>query len=376
MYSYSCPRRQDCVCRLQIRKLRLRNLPKGLSASGLRPLSMMTRMPPNASWGVGTNPERDGRNRWEATNQMSTFSRSPGSCREENRFKGVGMGRKSAGRLQHRPKQSWGPGLRQEQSNGEESKRFSRGRINTSWSAGVRVRAPGWGPAQVAGWGEGRILVLDSNLTGPSLRVQMPGRHYATWVWSQERDLGWRWSEVASVCGCHVKPQERGGGPEKARTTEEKPNYLVALPPGSHYHEEGQTRERGGITSDSFCTCNDTLLSHHLCAPRREEKWYGTISFLLNIPGREEKVPFSGSGYNPQKALDKPHQPNQPRKGSCKPAKKGIKMSPPQTEWLLGAGVTHIQQPLRPPRAASRESSCSFREKKKWENHKSDSRQQ
>lgn len=34
-----------------------------------------------------------------------------------------------------------------------------------------------------------------------------------------------------------------------------------------------------------------------------------------NIPGREEKVPFAGSGYNPQKALGKTHKPDQPRKG-------------------------------------------------------------
>lgn len=27
-----------------------------------------------------------------------------------------------------------------------------------------------------------------------------------------------------------------------------------------------------------------------------------------NIPGREEKVPFAGSGYNPQKALGKTHK--------------------------------------------------------------------
>lgn len=40
-----------------------------------------------------------------------------------------------------------------------------------------------------------------------------------------------------------------------------------------------------------------------------------------NIPGREEKVPFAGSGYNPQKALGKTHNPVQPRKGYCKTAK-------------------------------------------------------
>lgn len=78
-----------------------------------------------------------------------------------------------------------------------------------------------------------------------------------------------------------------------------------------------------------------------------------------NIPGREEKVPFAGSGYNPQKALGKPqtHTPDQPRKGYCRTAKAGLKMSPPnahpgQSEsWR--AHVTHVQQPLPLPRAAS-----------------------
>lgn len=38
-------------------------------------------------------------------------------------------------------------------------------------------------------------------------------------------------------------------------------------------------------------------------------------------------------------------------------------MSAPQTECLLRAGLTHSQWPLQPPRAASREIACSFREK-------------
>lgn len=69
-----------------------------------------------------------------------------------------------------------------------------------------------------------------------------------------------------------------------------------------------------------------------------------------NIPGREEKVPFAGSGYNPQKALGTTHNPVQPRKGYCKTAKAGLKLSAPSAHpgqrdsWR--ARVPHVQPPL------------------------------
>ena len=76
-----------------------------------------------------------------------------------------------------------------------------------------------------------------------------------------------------------------------------------------------------------------------------------------NIPGREEKVPFAGSGYNPQKALGKTHKSDQPRKGYCGTAKEGLKRSPlnahPGQSDSWRAHVTHVQQPLPLPRAAS-----------------------